>query len=416
MGVLTGLRRRGGPLLLVGLISLGAFVSAPASAGPEERLEELERQAERAERRLEAVEGEQAELESDLEGLDQARDSIESRIASLDADLAELNSEISDAQDELDAAQNQITALTAELRRLGRRLDRRTALLEATAVSAYKAGPAAAVDSLLAATSFSDLVDRVEYYESSLDAEAALIEEIEALESETAERRDEVEERKQEIAAQKLALEEDRAALASVRDERASALAEKESVIAATETLLADAEAREAQLEEWAQQLEADSQRIEAIIAAQASTAPTTPGSTSTGSPPGGSGQLAWPTAGPLTSPYGYRVHPIFGDTRLHSGIDIGAPYGAAVFAAGDGVVTYVGAMSGYGNVVIIDHGGGLSTTYNHLSAFSVSSGQAVSRGAQIAAVGCTGYCTGPHLHFEVRVNGTAVDPMPYLQ
>lgn len=415
MGVSKGVRRRGSVLLLL-LIGLGAF-SLPATAGPQERLEEIERQAERAQEKLEEVEDEQSELESDLDGLDDARESLESRIASLDGELGDLNSEIAEKQDDLEAAQNEITALTDELRRLGKRLQRRTDLLEATAVSAYKAGPAAAVDSLLAATTFSDLVDRVEYYESSLEAEAELIEEIEVLESETADKRADVEDRKQALAAQKLALEEDRAALASVRDERASALAEKESVIAATETLLADAEDREAQLEAWADQLEADSQRIESIIAAQAAaTAPATPGSTSTGSPPGGSGQLVWPASGPLTSPYGYRVHPIFGDTRLHSGIDIGAAYGAAVVAADDGVVTYVGAMSGYGNVVIVDHGGGLSTTYNHLSTFSVSSGQTVSRGAQIAAVGCTGYCTGPHLHFEVRLNGSAVDPMPYLQ
>jgi murein DD-endopeptidase MepM/ murein hydrolase activator NlpD len=100
----------------------------------------------------------------------------------------------------------------------------------------------------------------------------------------------------------------------------------------------------------------------------------------------------------------------------LHTGLDIGAPYGAPVVAAGSGVVVYAGVMSGYGNVIAIDHGNGLATTYNHLSAFYVGTGQRVSRGTQIGAVGCTGYCTGPHLHFEVRVNGSPVDPMPYLQ
>jgi murein DD-endopeptidase MepM/ murein hydrolase activator NlpD len=100
----------------------------------------------------------------------------------------------------------------------------------------------------------------------------------------------------------------------------------------------------------------------------------------------------------------------------LHTGVDIGAPYGATVVAASTGVVAYVGSMSGYGNVVVVDHGGGVATTYNHLSGFAVSSGQRVSRGQAVASVGCTGYCTGPHLHFEVRVGGSPVDPMPYLQ
>jgi murein DD-endopeptidase MepM/ murein hydrolase activator NlpD len=125
---------------------------------------------------------------------------------------------------------------------------------------------------------------------------------------------------------------------------------------------------------------------------------------------------LLWPAAGPITSGFGYRIHPIFGTRTLHTGIDIGAPYGAPVVAADSGTVIYAGTMSGYGNVVMVDHGGGISTLYGHLSAFSVGNGQSVGRGTRIASVGCTGYCTGPHLHFEVRINGTPVDPMPYLQ
>ena len=409
MGAFLGPRRRGS--FLLAMVAALGVLALPAAAGPEEQLEEIEEKQERTERKLESVEEEQSDLESQIAGLDSARDAIDQRVTLLDADLAELDARLAEVKDELTDAQHRLTVLNAELHRLGNRLDRRTELLEAKAVAAYKAGPAAAMDGLLAAESFSDLVDRVEYYEASLDEEARLIAEIEALEEETDVKRDEVEDRKETIAAQKLQLEEDRAEIAAVREERAGALAEKESILEAKEVLLADAEDREAQLEEWASQLEADSQRIESIIAAQSSGVPT-----STGTPPAGGGQLQWPTDGPLTSPYGYRVHPIFGDTRLHSGIDIGAPYGAGVYAAEDGTVSYVGAMSGYGNVVVIDHGGGLSTTYNHLSAFSVSNGQSVSRGAHIASVGCTGYCTGPHLHFEVRINGSAVDPMPYLQ
>lgn len=411
MGTFTGLRRRGS--LLLAMVTALGVLALPAAAGPEDELEEIEEKQDRTERKLEAVEDHQHDIESDIAGLDAARDAIEERVSSLDQELEALDAKLTEVKDELVDAQHELTVLNAELRRLGNRLERRIELLEAKAVAAYKAGPAAAIDGLLAAKSFSDLVDRIEYYEASLDEEAALIAEIEALEAETEDKRDEVEERKEAIAAQKLELEEDRAEIAAVREEKAGALAEKESILEAKEVLLADAEDREAQLEEWARQLEADSARIQAIIAAQSSGVP---GSTSTGTPPAGGGQLQWPTNGPLTSPYGYRVHPIFGDTRLHSGIDISAPYGAAVYAADDGTVTYVGAMSGYGNVVVIDHGGGLSTTYNHLSAFSVSSGQSVSRGAHIASVGCTGYCTGPHLHFEVRVNGSPVDPMPYLQ
>jgi murein DD-endopeptidase MepM/ murein hydrolase activator NlpD len=99
----------------------------------------------------------------------------------------------------------------------------------------------------------------------------------------------------------------------------------------------------------------------------------------------------------------------------MHTGVDFGAPYGTPIHAAADGVVVSVGAMGGYGNLTVVDHGNTLATLYAHQSTMYVSSGQRVSRGQVIGAVGCTGYCTGPHLHFEVRVNGNPVDPMPYL-
>ncbi|HYN36675.1 MAG TPA: peptidoglycan DD-metalloendopeptidase family protein [Actinomycetota bacterium] len=409
MGWASRRRRRGSTILCL-FLALGVF-ALPAAAGPEERLEEIQDKQDEAQHKLEEIQGEQEQLETDLGGLDDARDSIEAKIDLLDADLAALDSRIDEVKEDLVAAQLQLTELSDELRKIGNRLHRRTNLLEANAVAAYKAGPTAAMDGLLTATSFADLVDRVEYYQSALDAEATLIQEIEALEAETEEKRAEVEEKREAITDQKLALEEDRAEVAVVINERAGALAEKEDIISAKKTLLADAQDREVELEEWLDQLEADSQEIEAILAA-----PENPTAPSTGAPPSGSGQLLWPTSGPLTSPFGYRVHPIFGDMRQHAGIDIGAPYGAPVYAADTGRVSYAGAMSGYGNVLVIDHGGGLATTYNHLSAFATSVGASVGRGVQIGSVGCTGYCTGPHLHFEVRVNGTPVAPMPYLQ
>ncbi|MPZ74184.1 MAG: peptidoglycan DD-metalloendopeptidase family protein, partial [Nitriliruptorales bacterium] len=124
---------------------------------------------------------------------------------------------------------------------------------------------------------------------------------------------------------------------------------------------------------------------------------------------------LQWPANGPKTSGYGWRTHPIFGTSRFHAGIDIGAGYGAAIVAADSGVVVSADSRGGYGNTVVIDHGGGMATLYAHQSSMSVSAGQSVSRGQVIGAVGSTGYSTGPHLHFEVRVNGATRDPMNYF-
>ena len=122
-----------------------------------------------------------------------------------------------------------------------------------------------------------------------------------------------------------------------------------------------------------------------------------------------------FPADGPISSPFGRRMHPIFHEVRMHTGIDIGAGYGSPVRAAAAGTVVVAGTVSGYGTAIVIDHGGGLGTLYGHLSKLGVHVGSTVTPGQTIGAVGNTGNSTGPHLHFEVRVNGTPVDPMKYL-
>ena len=129
-----------------------------------------------------------------------------------------------------------------------------------------------------------------------------------------------------------------------------------------------------------------------------------------------GTGQFAWPTpsCSIITSYYGHRMHPVYNYERLHTGVDIGAADGAEVIAADDGTVAHAGWMGGYGNCIMIDHGNGYTTLYAHLSSIAVSSGSTVSRGNTIGYVGSTGVSTGPHLHYEVRENGSCVDPMAF--
>jgi murein DD-endopeptidase MepM/ murein hydrolase activator NlpD len=131
--------------------------------------------------------------------------------------------------------------------------------------------------------------------------------------------------------------------------------------------------------------------------------------SSGTAAAPTGNGTFIWPVSGPVTSPFGWRWG------RMHEGIDIGVGSGTPIQAAGSGTVIYAGWMGGYGNLVIIDHGNGLATAYGHQSAIAVSNGQSVLQGETIGYVGCTGHCFGPHLHFEVRVNSSPVDPLGYL-
>jgi murein DD-endopeptidase MepM/ murein hydrolase activator NlpD len=132
-------------------------------------------------------------------------------------------------------------------------------------------------------------------------------------------------------------------------------------------------------------------------------------------SAPLGTGLMGIPSDGVLTSAFGNRVHPILGYTRFHSGIDFGADYGRPIWSAHIGVVIFAGWYGGYGQAVIVDHGGGVTTLYAHASELYVYEGQTVQKGQPIAAIGSTGLSTGPHLHFEVRVNGEPTDPLNYL-
>ncbi|MCX6372704.1 MAG: M23 family metallopeptidase [Actinobacteria bacterium] len=125
---------------------------------------------------------------------------------------------------------------------------------------------------------------------------------------------------------------------------------------------------------------------------------------------------MMWPVNASVGSPFGWRIHPILGYRKFHTGIDLGVAYGTPIHAADSGTVIYATWMGGYGNVIIIDHGRGISTLYAHQSSLAVGTGTRVVRGQVIGYVGSTGFSTGPHLHFEVRVNGNPVDPMGYLR
>lgn len=127
------------------------------------------------------------------------------------------------------------------------------------------------------------------------------------------------------------------------------------------------------------------------------------------------SGGFIWPVVGPITSGYGWRIHPIFKVPEFHTGIDIGVPYGTPILAAKSGVVTYSGWGTGYGNLVILDNGSGIETRYSHASRLVAYVGERVRQGQVIAYIGSTGWSTGPHLFFEIRINGKPVNPLNYL-
>lgn len=194
-----------------------------------------------------------------------------------------------------------------------------------------------------------------------------------------------------------------------------AAAARVQALVAQRKGALAAAEAgRAADLREY-QRAQAASRALAARLKAEAEERRRN----GTVGPRTGNGKMVWPADGPMTSRYGYRTHPIYGDRRFHAGIDIGAGSGTPISAGDDGVVVFAGRQGGYGNIVLISHGteGGreLVTAYAHQSAILVSQGQRVRRGQTIGRVGSTGNSTGPHLHFETRLDGDPVDPLNYV-
>ena len=357
----------------------------------------------------------------------------------LDGKVASFDREIATVQRQLDVAQSKLNALEAQQRATEVRLEEaRVALVDAKAelsrqaIAAYTGQSEAATyaSMLLHSSSLSDLASKRSYMRAVVGSQAEAINATERLRDEVSDLGKQLDASKREAQGQRDLVAGQRASLQVSRDAQASARAEVAAEIAQTDKLRAEAHARKDEFEAQVQRLEAESALIaetlrrrqaEAAAAAAAARTSTTlaggggGGSTAT-APATAPGRLVHPVPGaPITSPFGSRVHPIYGTVRMHTGIDLGADSGTAIRAAADGVVVSASWYGGYGNATIIDHGGGLATLYGHQSSMGVSAGQKVTAGQTIGRVGCTGDCTGPHLHFETRVNGDPVNPANYL-
>jgi murein DD-endopeptidase MepM/ murein hydrolase activator NlpD len=338
---------------------------------------------------------------------------VRARRAELEAVARQLESQIAAATERADAAQREVDRIGAEIAKVQAEIDRLQAEIDASqaefensVATLYRSGGGAT--ETLSVISFSDNpsegIAAQRYMGQLADDAQSAIDEYDALQ-------DDVDAAKQELEAQQDLAEEaravaetERAEVQRLRDAHEPARAAAEAEEAREEDLLAGVQARKSEFEAQLAQLQAE----------QAALAQSVSRGSGGGSRGSGSGPLSWPCDGGVVSGYGYRVHPISGTSRLHSGVDLNCANGAPISAAGSGVVVEVGWRGGYGNAVVIDHGDGLATLYAHQSQTAASPGQTVSTGDVIGYVGSTGYSTGPHLHWEVWVNGTPVDPMGY--
>ena len=257
-------------------------------------------------------------------------------------------------------------------------------------------GDVSYLEMLLSAKSFSDFVDKAEIMKEISEYDKKVFDEMESARQSIEASRDEIAKLKETQETSANNLKSQKQELAKKQQQQADYIKGLESDAAAYQKIIDAEEKAQASLK--------------AQVASALST--TTRGKAYVG------GEFMWPTPSCYTVTSSFsprRKNPVSGVYKAHTGTDIGARYGADILAANGGTVTLAGWNSGYGNCVIIDHGGGKATLYGHMSAYSVSKGQTVSKGQKIGSVGSTGNSTGPHLHFEILINGTAVNPMQYF-
>jgi murein DD-endopeptidase MepM/ murein hydrolase activator NlpD len=395
------------------VVTIASALAVLAPAGPVARAHDPDDMArlKRVRARLERTRDALAEANKERRGVlgelgasDERRDQLTARIDDLSSDLVSARQRLADLQTKLDQTRLELHRWTRRLEDARRDLKVQQATLERRAATAYKLGPGGYFELILGAEDLRSLVDRAEFLEDVLDADADLVIDIRTTKGILAEHETRVRQYEERVAGQwdEVKAETDR--ITKLRQEQLSLRAQVDEEIAVRQDLLADIEDQRRKYIAAVEELEAQSAAIEASLRSG--------GSTGSGR---GQGQLFWPADGPITSGFGWRVHPIFGYRRFHAGVDIDAPCGAPIWAAASGRVISAGWMGGYGMATVIDHGNGLATLYAHQSSIGVSAGSSVGRARQIGNVGTTGWSTGCHLHFEVRVNGEPVDPVPYL-
>jgi murein DD-endopeptidase MepM/ murein hydrolase activator NlpD len=333
---------------------------------------------------------------------------LSGRISTLGAEIATLQRREERAQAVLDARRAELVRVRARYEveykryvRLKRELAKAQHMLAIRLVAVYKSDAPDLLTVVLEADGWDDLLVRTDYLRRIGDQDAQIVDRVKKLKAESERKKELLEAlkkqaenavaviaaKRQELAATRGAIESRQGALVGVRTRKRGALGQVRD--------------SKAELEEDLKAQEAASAQIAGQLQGSGGRAPVGP--IRQGS------HFIWPVNGPVVSPFGMRWG------RLHAGVDIAVPSGTPIRAAGSGTVAIAGWVSGYGNYTCINHGGGISTCYGHQSSIGVSVGQSVKQGQVIGASGCTGHCFGPHVHFEVRINGQPVDPMGYL-
>jgi murein DD-endopeptidase MepM/ murein hydrolase activator NlpD len=396
--------RMGRRWLAFGALALALVAAAPAAADdPADEKATVDARIAALQSEIAASKDQEGVLTSQLSAVVSELEEAQAAVDTAEARVSDLETELVSAQERLGRLTTLLEDQTRRLERLQAEYAKAVIILEARVRSAYIDEPPDMLAFLVSASSFDDLIDNVDFLTRIGKQDQRIARQVDRAKNRAAaERRATIStKRLQAATVSVIASRTDEARVA--RDHLAADRDRLSTVRSLKQSALADT--RETR-EEYLHEVEALAAQS-AALAAQIREAQEGAGSTGTGQP--SAAGFIWPCDGVVVSGYGMRWG------RLHEGIDIGCGYGAPNRAAAAGTVIYAGWLGGYGNLVVIDHGNGLSTAYAHATSILVSVGQAVAQGETVSLVGSTGNSSGPHLHFEVRVNGVAVDPLLYL-
>lgn len=360
--------------------SIFSYVHAEETTDLQTEQQELQNQINDANNQLEEVQDELSENLQQVQKLDE-------RIANSQKELDELNSKIQQLQTSIDEVESKLSVAQENYNKQKQLLDNRL-------IAVYESSDTQYLDVILSSKTVSEFLSNYFLITELATYDAELLEEMQTKKEEIEQSKKKLDETSEELAVIKANQTKTAKVLENtktVRENFISKLSDQEKDI-------------QAKIDEYNTRFAEINSEILAIAMQGIDTKYI-------------GGELAWPVPGytRISSKYGMRTHPITGVYKLHTGVDISAPMGVNFIAANDGIVTKASYNSAYGNMVIIDHGGGVSTLYAHGSEILVQVGQTVKRGEAVLKVGSTGYSTGPHAHFEVRLNGVVTDPMPYI-
>lgn len=388
-------------IIKINFIILVICVLLTVTVFAEDNIQENQEQSNVAENTLDSLNVQKSDLENQIQQKESEIQYIQEDMSATLLELENLSQEIADKQNEIAEIELQeielnkyIETTEVELTSLKEKYAKQKKALEARLVAMYKFGNASYLDVLLNSKSLSQFLSNCYYLTIITKTDTNLLKSVEEKRDSIQTLANNLETKKNVLMVSRETREKTQIALSNmkiIKDKRVTELNEQDLAL-------------HQEIENYRQQIQSVELEIKKLALANV-------GEKYVG------GIMAWPVPGytTITSQYGMRTHPITGVYKLHTGTDISAPIGATFVAANDGIVVKAEYNTAYGNMVMIDHGGGISTLYAHGSEILVSVGQTVFKGTAVLKVGSTGYSTGPHAHFEVRVNGNPVQPLDYI-